>query len=264
MTATGSIPLTSSDFRKALDDLQTLRSQLLRPHISGEEPGSAPAGLARESDPLAHTCPAPAGVSTWRGAHDLQQESQQLRVQWQSDVSRLEQELAAQRAALASAQAQSATAPAASSAEPSGAELEREMFRELEGLELALVEERGRSATALEERDAAISAHNRDVEVLEGMLARMGGENEELREDNARLSAQLAVLHVARRERQLNAPALISPAKAKGFDQESGPPSPARSMEEPEVERSARSIDMERFCVINPVQVSLDTDSSIW
>lgn len=56
----------------------------------------------------------------------------------------------------------------------------KEAMRELERLELVLVQERQKSAQLLEDRFAAEKAHTRDVAMLEGMLSQAIAENERL------------------------------------------------------------------------------------
>jgi len=68
-----------------------------------------------------------------------------------------------------------------------------EAFRELERLELALVEERQRSAQLLEDKQAAEASHARDVAMLEKMLQQVLSEND-------RLSGQLTAWEASKME----------------------------------------------------------------
>jgi ribosomal protein L29 len=76
---------------------------------------------------------------------------------------------------------------------PPGAEL-AEMFRELEALELALVEERRKMGTLLEDKAASEVSHKRDVAALETMLTQVSSENDKLKAENKRLSTEVAQL----------------------------------------------------------------------
>lgn len=149
-------------------------------------------------------------------------------VQWNADVRRLEQELASLRARGAASRAPdspstpdsptmarltmtprpkegrsqpgsggasvtTSTSAGTPPRSPPGTDL-AEMFRELEALELALVEERRKVGTLLEEKAASEVSYKRDVSALESMLTQVSSENDKLKAENKRLSAEVAQL----------------------------------------------------------------------
>mmetsp|Transcript_36574 Transcript_36574/g.105381 ORF Transcript_36574/g.105381 Transcript_36574/m.105381 type:complete len:181 (+) Transcript_36574:64-606(+) len=69
-----------------------------------------------------------------------------------------------------------------------------ELYRELERLEVALVEERQRSAALLEERIAGQEAQARDIASLEAMLCHVSAERDRLAAENSALHEELAAL----------------------------------------------------------------------
>eukprot|EP00419_Tripos_fusus_P038920 CAMPEP_0172785838 /NCGR_PEP_ID=MMETSP1074-20121228/205645_1 /TAXON_ID=2916 /ORGANISM="Ceratium fusus, Strain PA161109" /LENGTH=207 /DNA_ID=CAMNT_0013622851 /DNA_START=187 /DNA_END=810 /DNA_ORIENTATION=+ len=80
------------------------------------------------------------------------------------------------------------TAPGASA--PVNEQL-TELFQELEGLELALVQERNKVHELIEERASRHEAHERDIAELEGMLQIMQQENQRLTVENQRLASEM-------------------------------------------------------------------------
>eukprot|EP00927_Polykrikos_kofoidii_P001683 TRINITY_DN10645_c0_g1_i2.p1 TRINITY_DN10645_c0_g1~~TRINITY_DN10645_c0_g1_i2.p1 ORF type:complete len:301 (-),score=61.95 TRINITY_DN10645_c0_g1_i2:143-1045(-) len=65
-----------------------------------------------------------------------------------------------------------------------------EMYRELEGLELALAKERQRVSTLTEEKLACETAHARDISALEAMLNQVMSERDELKVRSEKLLAE--------------------------------------------------------------------------
>mmetsp|Transcript_109856 Transcript_109856/g.309824 ORF Transcript_109856/g.309824 Transcript_109856/m.309824 type:complete len:200 (-) Transcript_109856:70-669(-) len=69
-----------------------------------------------------------------------------------------------------------------------------EMYRELEGLELALVQERQRVTALQEAKLTCEAAHERDIAALEGMLEQVTEERNRLVSENLRLAEENAAL----------------------------------------------------------------------
>jgi len=70
------------------------------------------------------------------------------------------------------------------------------LYRELEHLELALLQERQRINTLMEEKAADKEAFTRDIAALESMLSHACAERDRLASENAALCAELARLQV--------------------------------------------------------------------
>jgi len=127
---------------------------------------------------------------------------------WRAEMERLQQQLSQLRMVVDSGQAWSpqtgplqttmsgssaptptpGTAPGASA--PVNEQL-TELFQELEGLELALVQERNKVHELIEERASRHEAHERDIAELEGMLQIMQQENQRLTVENQRLASEM-------------------------------------------------------------------------
>lgn len=122
-----------------------------------------------------------------------------------------------------------------------------EMYRELEGLELALAKERHRVAALADEKAASETAHSRDIAALEGMLQQVMEERDRLKAQGERLLDENARLREENRNLALrNRPAYVgSLADLKEVDApvQYGAGGPTIT-EEPEVERSV--IDSDR------------------
>lgn len=218
-------PRTSEDFRHALSQLRVVHSRLA---ISQDAPNT-PCGETRidECQVLSRT------------VTELQDEAKTIRGRWQDDVARLERELAEAKAATAHAEGQGKhvvpwsaqpAMPSLAAAEPS-----MELFRELERVEIVLLHERQRTAALIEEKDASDESHARDVGALEEMLMQVMEDNQDLKSQNARLSALIA------------AEMLACNVKPDMLGQ-SSPGSPGLQSEaEPEMECSTRSLDLDRY-----------------
>mmetsp|Transcript_111506 Transcript_111506/g.310510 ORF Transcript_111506/g.310510 Transcript_111506/m.310510 type:complete len:209 (+) Transcript_111506:68-694(+) len=94
--------------------------------------------------------------------------------------------------------AAAAPAPAAGPQAPD--EQLAEMYRELENLELALVQERQRVHALLEEKSAREVSHARDIAELEGMLKQATCEKDRLVAENRRLLAEVSALRAGMKD----------------------------------------------------------------
>lgn len=151
---------------------------------------------------------------------------------------------------------------------PSQEALAQELVRELEALELALVEERQRGAQIEEERDAAADAHRRDVAELEDMFMQMFAENECLQAENRRLKgAQQCGGAAMGRSRELDKGTatkardsdaiLVAHDKLKAVCGVTSPALSSRTASEPEMERSTQSLNLDLSFVLEPLSVDV-------
>mmetsp|Transcript_674 Transcript_674/g.1316 ORF Transcript_674/g.1316 Transcript_674/m.1316 type:complete len:235 (-) Transcript_674:57-761(-) len=95
--------------------------------------------------------------------------------------------------AAAELQLQATAQPSSPMSSPPAGQL-MEMFRELETLELALVQERNKVNSLTEEKAAREESHARDIAELEGMLQYATTEQDKLRSENDRLRAEMATV----------------------------------------------------------------------
>jgi len=120
-----------------------------------------------------------------------------------------------------------------------GSAAEVEAVKELERVELALVQERQKSARLLEEKITSEESHSRDVKMLEGMLSQVIAENERLSSRIADLEAAASPPSGKAVEALETTPVL--PTKEAVVDQ-----SPVSSeVEEPEMEPRRISVETE-------------------
>lgn len=158
-----------------------------------------------------------------------------LQAQWQADVTRLEQQMMQELERLRErADCLPADVPAASGTSD---ELQQ-VYRELENLEIALVQERQRVAQLLEEKEALKAGHTRDIGELEEMLAQVMADKEQLAQENHRLTAEVLSLRTMKVRKLIKA--------QDGSDGDEDPPTPVsrrsrssmHTLEEPDIELS--------------------------
>jgi len=107
-----------------------------------------------------------------------------------------------------------------------------ELYRELEVLELSLVQERQRVNALLEEKTQREVSHARDISELEGMLEQATMEKDRLVAENRRLLAEVSTLRAGMKEAPYSVPDWNSVTSC--------------TASEPEVERSGE-FDLDRL-----------------
>mmetsp|Transcript_86519 Transcript_86519/g.224698 ORF Transcript_86519/g.224698 Transcript_86519/m.224698 type:complete len:193 (-) Transcript_86519:79-657(-) len=115
------------------------------------------------------------------------------------------------------------------------------LYRELEHLELALLQERQRINTLMEEKAADKEAFTRDIAALESMLSHACAERDRLASENAALCAELARLQVGDKDQIRSEAKWKDASGCLSTPRSSIAPSEVCSrvsIEEPEIERS--------------------------
>mmetsp|Transcript_19096 Transcript_19096/g.43376 ORF Transcript_19096/g.43376 Transcript_19096/m.43376 type:complete len:206 (+) Transcript_19096:88-705(+) len=176
------------------------------------------------------------------------EQDERAQARWSAEIARLELQLGHLREAVAREQAMTddpgghymqVPVPVASPRSPSGGDSEgradiqlKEMFHELESLEIALMQERQKNNVLTEEKATREAAHSRDIAELEGMLKQATSENERLIAENRRLLGEVASLRAGVKETSISAADLNSTT--------------SYTASEPEIERSGE-FDIDRL-----------------
>lgn len=222
------------EFRQALRELQVMKGCLAE--ISPRTRGRASENYQSSVDqlqavPSFRQLPSSRAAETFSAedhsntaaARVVAEDNATIRRLWTADVERLQREIVQLKE----------MQDACTKSKP----MSYQLIRELEGLQLSLVQERARADKLREEKDAVRLAYARDVEFLEDMLAQATAENDRLHADQLQLKQKLLQRSNATGE-------ALPSVSCKAIDLVRAPKSPEsqQTLPEPDSELSVRSL----------------------